>query len=282
MKELFVGAHTSIAGGLHNALTEGKAIGATTIQIFTANQRRWDGKSLVEEEVDAWKKAIDETEIQCVMSHASYLLNLGASNPEILEKSRKLLREELARCRRLGLSFLNFHPGAAVGGTTKECIDKIIASLLMAQGEAIAGPTLLVLETTAGQGSCIGAQFEEIAEIIEGVKGSMPIGVCVDTCHIFAAGYDIRTQQGLDETLKKFDQTIGLNYLKTFHLNDSLGLLGSRKDRHKPLGEGAIGLECFRHLMQDPRTAHVPKYLETPDGPPLWTKEIALLRSFAK
>lgn len=281
MKELFIGAHTSAQGGVHHALLEGKSIGATTIQLFTANQRRWESKPLTKESVDLWERALDETGMKWIMSHASYLLNLGAPNPENLIKSRTLIREEMHRCIQLGVSFLNFHPGASIDGNAAPCIEKIIESLLQLQDLTSKGPTMLVLETTAGQGSCIGATFEELAAIIEGVKDKMPIGVCVDTCHIFAAGYDIRTSESLDATLKQFDKIIGLSYLKAFHLNDSTGKLGSRKDRHKPLGTGEIGIECFKMLMNDPRTKYIPKYLETPDGPPLWIKEIEMLRSFA-
>ncbi|MDR3624727.1 MAG: deoxyribonuclease IV [Chlamydiales bacterium] len=279
-EKLLIGAHTSAAGGAYRALLEGKSIGATTIQFFTANQRRWASKPLDQESIDLWYKTLEETKIRSVMSHASYLLNLGAPNPDNLQKSRHSFKEELMRCISLGVTFLNFHPGASLDESKEACLDKIIESILSVQDLANNGPTTLLLETTAGQGSCVGASFEELAYIIAGVKKYIPIGVCVDTCHIFAAGYDIRTKQSLDNTLKQFDEIIGLSHLKAFHLNDSLGKLGSRKDRHKPLGAGEIGIECFKCLMQDPRTCITPKYLETPDGPPLWKEEIKMLREF--
>lgn len=279
--ERLIGAHTSASGGVHNALLEGQSIGATTIQLFTANQRRWLSPPLTQKSIDLFKKTQEETHISTIMSHASYLINLGAPNEETLQKSRDLFREEFLRCLNLDLSFLNFHPGAAVDSTKEECISKIISSLLMVKDLCQKEKTLLLLEATAGQGSCIGSCFEELKAIIDGVKDEMPIGVCIDTCHIFAAGYDIRSKSSIDSMLEKFDQIIGIDYLKAFHLNDSIGKLGSRKDRHAPLGKGEIGIECFKHLMQNPKTTFIPKYLETPDGPSLWKEEIKLLRKFA-
>lgn len=277
--ELLIGAHTSASGGAHHALLEGKSIGATTIQFFTANQRRWHAKPLSQDAIDLWKATLHETKMQSVMSHASYLINLGTPSAENLEKSRKAFKEELERCLALDVAFLNFHPGAAVASSKESCLDRIIESLLTVQDLANR-KTLLLLETTAGQGSSVGCAFEELAYIIQGVKHALPIGVCVDTCHIFAAGYDLRTKEAFDHTFEQFDSIIGLKYLKAFHLNDSLGALGSRKDRHKPLGTASIGIDCFKYLMQDKRTREIPKYLETPDGPPLWKKEIQMLRDF--
>jgi deoxyribonuclease-4 len=276
-----IGAHTSASGGVHNALIEGKEIGATTIQFFTANQRRWASPELTQKAIDLFKDTLQETQLSHLMSHASYLINLGAPNPETLIKSRALFKEELNRCLNLGITYLNFHPGAAVDSSKEECIQKIITSLLEVEDLATKNQTLLLLEATAGQGSCIGASFEELKAIIDGVKDKMPIGVCIDTCHIFAAGYNIKTTDDIDRTLEKFDQIVGLDYLKAFHLNDSIGKLGSRKDRHAPLGKGEIGIECFKYLMQNPKTTYIPKYLETPDGPDLWREEIKMLREFA-
>lgn len=277
-----LGAHTSIAGGLQNALLEGQAIGATTVQIFTSNQRRWAGTVIAPEKIALWEKTLSETGLKSIMSHGSYLINLGASNPEILQKSQQAFEEEIQRCLDLNLTFLNFHPGAAVGGNVEECLNRITESLLKYE-KLLAGSSLtLLLETTAGQGSCVGANFEELGIIIKAVKDTIPIGVCIDTCHIFAAGYDIRTAEGWDKTLKQFNQLIGLNHLYAFHLNDSMKPFASKRDRHSPLGKGEIGLPCFEFLMNDSRTRHLPKYLETPDGPPLWKQEIALLHEMAK
>lgn len=280
--QLLIGAHTSIAGGPHNALLEGKSIGATTIQMFTANQRQWKAKPLEEEKIELFKKTQEATGLKAIMSHASYLVNLGSANLDLLKKSRETFREEIERCLSLGLTFLNFHPGAAVGDTREACMDRIIESLLLMEELFIDEDTRLLLEATAGQGSSIGSSFEELAYIVESTHKKLPIGVCIDTCHIFAAGYDIRTAEGWQKTLAEFDRTIGLKHLYAFHLNDSESPLGSHKDRHANLGEGMIGIDSFKFLMTSSLTRAIPKYLETPDGPPIWEKEIWMLREFAR
>jgi deoxyribonuclease IV len=280
--ELLIGAHTSAAGGAHNALLEGKKIGATTIQLFTANQKRWEGKPLDQKAIDLWDKALKETGLSHIMSHDSYLINLGAPDSENLRKSRKSFRDEALRCKQLNISFLNFHPGAALHEEPEHCLDLIVESLLSMEDIFDDSPTRLLLEATAGQGSSVGYRFEHLGYIIDKVAKRLPIGVCIDTCHIFAAGYDIRTEAAWNDTLKEFDRVVGLKYLYAFHLNDSVKQLASRVDRHAPLGEGLIGLESFKFLMKDPRTRQIPKYLETPGGPPLWEKEIALLKELAR
>ncbi len=281
-KKILVGAHTSAAGGSYNALHEGKEIGATTIQLFTSNQKQWNPRTITEEEIILWQTTLEETGIQEVMSHDSYLINLGSPDPEILAKSRKAFLAEIQRCHLLNISYLNFHPGAATKASEEECLDKIVESCLSFEEILQGGSTRLLLETTAGQGSCVGYTFEQLNYIIDRVHKKIPIGVCIDTCHIFAAGYDLCTKEAIDETLKKFDEIIGLKPLFAFHLNDSLKGLGSRVDRHANLGEGAIGMFCFEYLMQNPKTKYLPKYLETPDGPTHWKKEIALLKNFAQ
>lgn len=280
--QLLIGAHTSAAGGAQNALYEGQSIGASTIQLFTSNQKRWEGKSVTNELIYAWKEALEKTEISSVMSHDSYLINLGAPDPEILIKSRVAFRQEIERCQALDITYLNFHPGSACKESPELCIQKIIESLLGFEDLIVKGSTKILLEATAGQGSAIGWRFEQLAEIIKAVEHKIPIGVCIDTCHIFAAGYDIRTPQAWDETLKAFDSIVGLKNLYAFHLNDSLKGLGSRIDRHRPLGKGEIGWEAFRFLIKDPRTRTLPMYIETPDGPPLWKEEIATLKQMAE
>lgn len=280
-KKLLIGAHTSIAGGLHNALIQGQSIGATTIQMFTANQRQWKGKALTQDAIDLWHSTLAETGLQKIMSHDSYLINLGAPDEEILVKSRETFKIEVERCLQLKLAFLNFHPGTAKSEDPQKCLDCICESLLELQ-PLLEGTTLrLLLEATAGQGSVVGSKFEELAYIIERVHKKIPIGVCIDTCHIFAAGYDLRTWAACDQTMKEFDRVVGLNHLYAFHMNDSKKGLGTRVDRHEHLGKGEIGIECFKFLMQDPRTRDLPKFLETPLGPSLWQEEIALLRNFA-
>lgn len=280
--ELLIGAHTSTAGGLHNALLEGQKIGATTVQIFTSNQRQWKGRVLTSEMIDTWQRVLKETGLKQIMSHDSYLINLGTSNLEALEKSRQAFMEELQRCQQLEIPYLNFHPGAAVGSSIEDCLDRIVDSLLTLEPQMGKGNTILLLECTAGQGTAVGYRFEHLGYILQGVEGKIPAGVCVDTCHAFAAGYDIRTPDGWENTLAEFDKFVGLKYLRAFHLNDSMRELGSRVDRHAQLGEGKIGWDAFKFLVTDKRTCCLPMYLETPGGDPFWEKEIARLKEFAK
>jgi deoxyribonuclease-4 len=280
-KNILLGAHTSTSGGLHNALLEGKEIGATTIQLFTTNQKQWKGRSLTPEIIESWQRTLQETELCEIMSHDSYLINLGGPNLEFLEKSRKAFYEEVERCCQLNIPYLNFHPGAALDGDLQECLDRIIESLMLVRPLMDRGTTRLLLETTAGQGSTVGHRFEHLSYIIDHLKDQIPIGICMDTCHVFVAGYDIRTAEAWEKTLSEFDRLVGLSFLYAFHLNDSLRELGSRVDRHQPLGEGQIGWECFRFLMRDSRTCHLPKYLETPGRTELWKKEIQQLKELA-
>ncbi|MGE3954715.1 MAG: deoxyribonuclease IV [Parachlamydiales bacterium] len=281
-KELLIGCHCSAAGGVFNALYEGQELGATTIQLFTSNQKQWKGATITPEIVAQWEEALKETGMEKVMSHAGYLINLGSPKADGLAKSRKAFSEEVERCLKLGIPYLNFHPGAALDGGEEACIERIIESLLgvapLLKGEELT----LLLETTAGQGSTVGHKFEHLAEIIAGVEKKAPIGVCIDTCHIFAAGYDIRTPKAWEAMLKEFDKVVGLKNLHAFHVNDSKGGLGSRKDRHANLGEGEIGLAAFKAMMQHPKSRLLPKYLETPPEPNRWPDEIKLLRKFGK
>ena len=281
-KKILIGAHTSASGGSFNALYEGKEIGATTIQLFTSNQKQWHGREISTQELLLWQKAKDETGIEKIMSHDSYLINLGSPDPSILDKSRKAFEAELQRCHLLEISFLNFHPGAATKSSEEACLDTIVESLLSLEKQINQGSTRLLLETTAGQGTCVGYKFEHLQYIIEQTKHTIPIGVCIDTCHIFAAGYDIRTFDAWEETLNQFNKTVGLKNLYAFHINDSMKGLGSRVDRHANIGEGEIGKTCFEYLMTDPKTKDLPKYLETPDGPALWKTEITMLKKFAE
>jgi deoxyribonuclease-4 len=278
--KIWIGAHTSAAGGAHKALYQGQEIGATTIQLFTSNQKQWNGRLITPEAIALWEKALEETGIERIMSHDSYLINLGSSNPELLKKSRQAFREEIERCHALKIPYLNFHPGTAVNSSVEQCLEIIVESLLGMEETVSKGSTQIILETTAGQGNSVGHRFEHLSFIVKEVKSKIPIGVCIDTCHIFAAGYDIRTKPGWEHVLKEFDNLIGLEYLKAFHLNDSLKDLGCRVDRHASLGLGKIGLDSFHFLMTCPTTRPIVKYLETPDGPPSWQKEIALLKEF--
>ncbi len=279
--KLLIGAHTSAQGGAHNALLEGQSIGATTIQLFTSNQKTWKGKEISDEEVVLWKEALAETGIKKVMSHDSYLINLGSPKPDILTKSRKAFIEELERCHRLDIAFLNFHPGSATGSTEEECLDTIIASVRAFEKECANGKTRLLFEATAGQGTNVGYCFEHLGYLVDRLKEYVPIGVCIDTCHIFAAGYDVRTPEAWDETVDEFSKKVGIKHLYAMHINDSMKPFDSRKDRHAALGEGEIGIKGFKAMMQHPKLREIPKYLETPIGPEGWKDEIKLLRKFA-
>lgn len=279
--KLLIGAHTSAAGGVHKALLQGKELGATTIQLFTSNQKRWTGKAIDDEELARWEKALDETGIQKVMSHDSYLINLGSPNPELIDKSINAFKQEIARCQRLKLAYMNFHPGAATTDTEENALSSIVKSLLDCEAEVAEGNVRLLLEATAGQGTSIGHRFEQLGYILERTHKKIPIGVCIDTCHIFAAGYDIRNMAAWEKTLAEFDKHIGLKHLYALHVNDSKHDIGSRKDRHASLGEGKIGIEGFKAMMQHPKLRELPKYLETPDGETKWKGEIEKLREFA-
>lgn len=280
MKQSWIGAHTSAAGGSFNALYEGRAIGASTIQLFTSNQKQWRGRIIGKEEVQLWEKALKETGIEKVMSHDSYLINLGSPNVALLRKSLQAFREEIGRCHLLGIPYLNFHPGAATDGDEAKCIETIVASLLSFESLLHQGHTRLLLETTAGQGTSVGHRFEHLSQIIHHVYNKIPIGICIDTCHLFASGYDIRTPEGWGKTLEEFDEIIGLSHLHALHLNDSQKECGTHVDRHAGLGRGKIGWGSFQFLMTSPKTCFLPKYLETPDGPSGWKEEISELRKF--
>jgi deoxyribonuclease IV len=280
-EELLIGAHFSIAGGVHYALLKAFSIGATTAQLFTSNQRQWKGKSLSAEEVFLWEKARQETNLQCLMSHDSYLINLGSPDCELLAKSRAAFEEEIGRCHQLNIDYLNFHPGAATGACEEECLETIVATLLSLKDLIHRGKTRLLIENTAGQGTSVGYRLDHLQFLIERLHSHIPIGICLDTCHLFAAGYDIRTAHGWEILLEEFDSKIGLSHLYALHVNDSLKPLSSRTDRHASLGKGLIGIDCFRTLMTHPSLHLLPKYLETPEGMPIWEQEIQLLKEFA-
>jgi len=276
-----IGAHTSAAGGVHKALIEGESIGASTIQLFTANQKTWMTKPIPEDEVIRWEEMLEKTGITNVMSHSSYLINLGSPKSEVHVKSLAAFEREIKRCQQLGISYLNFHPGAALDTPKETCLDKIVSSLL-AMEKLMEGSSLrLLLEVTAGQGSVVGATFEELAYILERTAHKLPMGVCIDTCHIFAAGYDISSKEAVEKTLQQFDSIVGKEHLFGLHLNDSLYPLGSRRDRHAHIGEGEIGLSGIEALIQHPMIYSLPKYLETPGGPEQWRLEIPLIQKMA-
>ena len=273
-----VGAHVSAAGGVHHAVDNALAIGANAFALFTRNQRRWESKPLDAAVIAAFKTACAQHGFAArhILPHASYLINLGHPETEGREKSYAAFLDELQRCEQLGLTRLNLHPGSHLRQINEAaCIshiaDSINRALEQTQGVSV------VLENTAGQGSNIGHRFEQLAAIIAQVEDTSRIGVCVDTCHAFAAGYDLSTAADTAAMLHALDETVGLRYLQGMHLNDSKTACGSRIDRHAPLGEGLIGLPCFTALMQDARLDDIPLILETTD-PDRWAEEIRWLR----
>jgi deoxyribonuclease-4 len=277
----FIGAHVSASGGVENAPLNAKAIGANAFALFTKNQRQWHSAPLTTKSIQAFEENCKGGfKPAQILPHDSYLINLGHPETEALEKSRTAFLDEMQRCEQLGLDRLNFHPGSHLGKCSEsECIALIGESINLALSET-KGVTA-VIENTAGQGSNMGHRFEHLAGMIEQVKDKTRVGVCIDTCHAFTAGYDLRTEETFDATFKEFGKVIGFKYLMGMHLNDSKKDLGSRVDRHECLGKGFIGMDCFRFLMADKRFNGIPLILETPD-PAIWADEIKLLRSFEK
>ncbi len=275
----FIGAHVSASGGIQNAPQNAKAIGATAFALFTKNQRQWHSAPLTDEGIAAFNaNCKDMFSPAQILPHDSYLINLGHPEAEGLEKSRMAFLDEMKRCERLGLDRLNFHPGSHLKKCTEDdCIATIAESINIALSKT--KDVIAVIENTAGQGSNMGHRFEQIAGMIEQVDDKMRIGVCIDTCHTFTSGYDLRTEAACKETFDQFEQIVGFTYLKGMHLNDSKKELATRVDRHHSLGEGFIGLDCFRFIMADERFNNMPLILETPD-PSRWPDEIKLLRSF--
>lgn len=279
------GAHVSAAGGVANAVGNALAIGADAFALFTRNQRQWTSPPLAAAEVAAFKAALAAGGIrpEHVLPHDSYLINLGNADPEKRRKSRAAFLDEARRVEQLGLTMLNFHPGSHLKEIGEDaCLQLIAAELkvVLAETEHV----ILVAENTAGQGSNLGYRFAHLARLAELVKDERRFGVCLDTCHTAAAGYELATDEGYDRTMEEFGRIVGFSLLKGMHLNDMKGTTGSRLDRHAPLGEGTLGLDTFRRIMADPRLDGIPLILETPDESKdmtLWKKEIALLRGFA-
>ena len=282
MKTRYIGAHVSASGGVSNAVANALEIGANAFALFTRNQRQWYPKPLEEEEIENFRSAVKEAGIEPkhILPHASYLINLGNPDPTNLKKSRDAFLDEMQRCEQLGLTLLNFHPGSHLKKMSEEdCLAQIAEEINIAL-QKTKGVTA-VLENTAGQGTNLGYRFEHLKQIIDQVEDKSRVGVCIDTAHTLAAGYDIRTEEGYRETMYQIDKIIGLEYLRGIHLNDLLKELASRVDRHASVGEGVMGMTLFEVLMQDERLADIPIILETPN-PDRWAEEIALLRTFAK
>ena len=261
---VLLGAHMSTSGGVHTAVDRATSIGCTALQVFTKNNNQWNAKPLTDEDIQNYKRKIAEASIAPVVSHDSYLINLCGTNPDILKKSRAAFVDELTRCEQLGIELLNFHPGAHLGAGEEEGIKKIIESLNLAHEMTKGFKVLSVVEATAGQGTAVGYKFEHLEKIINGVDDPKRMAVCIDTCHIFAAGYNITTEKAYEKTFKEFDAIVGFDRLAAFHFNDSKKGLGSHVDRHEHIGKGTIGKQGFAFLMNDKRFAEVPKILETP------------------
>jgi deoxyribonuclease-4 len=261
----FLGAHESVSKGLHFAFDRIDHVGGDALQIFTRNQRQWNPKPLSDEEISQFQSAWEQRETMEVTSHASYLVNLASSKPDLKQKSVAAFTEELRRCHLLQLPYVVLHPGSHTGDGVEAGLERFVQALDLAI-EAAQADTMVLVETTAGQGTGLGSTFEELGYIRESSRFPEKIGVCLDTCHIFAAGYDIRTRSGYDKALSSFDEHIGLEHLRFFHLNDSKKDLGSRVDRHEHIGAGCIGVEGFRYFLNDPRFAAHSMTLETPKG----------------
>lgn len=260
-----IGAHTSVEGGLHRAVELASGLKFKTMQIFTKNSNRWTAPLFLDEQITNYKNKLSETNIAPVISHDSYLINLCAYDKELLEKSRSAFLDELDRCEQLGIEYLNFHPGSAKGHQVVDDALKLAAESLNILHEKTAGYRVSsMIELTAGQGTSIGHRFEHVQRIIELTEDKKRISVCIDTAHIFAAGYDLRAPEAYEKTIMEFDEMIGLSRLKCLHMNDSKKELGSRVDRHAHIGEGFIGLEGFSNIMNDKRLEGIPMILETP------------------
>lgn len=278
----YIGAHVSASGGVENAPVNASKIGANAFALFTKNQRQWISAPLSESSIEKFKKNCESLGFSSaqILPHDSYLINLGNPDDEALEKSRASFLDEMQRCEQLGLSMLNFHPGSHLKAiSVDDCLKRIAESINITLSKTKG--VCAVIENTAGQGSNVGNKFEEIRKIIDNVDDKSRVGVCIDTCHTFAAGYDLRDKDSFDLTIKEFDSIIGLNYLKAMHLNDSMKGLASKVDRHNNIGKGEIGATCFELIIKDSRFDNIPLILETPDES-LWAEEIATLRSYVE
>ncbi|HEY9165061.1 MAG TPA: deoxyribonuclease IV [Candidatus Kryptonia bacterium] len=278
-KHILLGAHMSTAGGLYTAFERADAVGCTAIQIFTKNSNQWKDPELSVDDIKKYLDARNKSKVGIVVSHDSYLINLCAADESILARSRYSFTKEIMRCHALGIDYLVFHPGAHTTRERKEGILLVSESLNEAHESTRNFKVMTLIETTAGQGTTVGSSFEEIAEMISHIKDVSRVGVCLDTCHIFASGYDIRTRETYRATMDKFGEIIGFDKLHAIHLNDAKKPLGSRVDRHEHIGKGEIGKTAFGFIMNDKRFSRIPKLLETPKGEDGYTFDIKNIKT---
>jgi deoxyribonuclease-4 len=281
--KILLGAHMSISGGVHIAVERARSIDCTAMQMFVKNNMQWFARPLTRDEVRAFLEHRQRAELLSIFAHANYLINLAATNPLFHANSIRALSKELASANQLELPFLVLHPGAHRGAGEEAALEKIIASINKVFRKIPKVKTKIALETTAGQGSCVGHRFEHLAHIIDNVREPERLCICLDTAHLFAAGYDIGTESGIRKTFREFDRKIGLDRLVAIHLNDSKTGRGSRVDRHEHIGKGKVGLDAFRFIMRDRRLNKIPKVLETPKGKDLRedVKNLQTLRALA-
>lgn len=279
-----LGAHMSIAGGVDTALERGAGIGCHAVQLFTKNNNRWTGKAISPDEAERFRERAKGFRHAFLISHTAYLINLASPGGDVRKKSRDAFRDELERAELLGLAGVVIHPGSHVGEGEEKGIASIVEALDEAHRSTTGFRTLTLLETTAGQGSNLGYRFEQLAAIRDGVRAPERIGVCLDTCHVFAAGYPIQERKGFLKTFREFDEIVGLDRLKAIHVNDSMKPFGSRRDRHEQIGKGEIGEDAFSFLVNDRRFRKIPLILETPKSDDLHedVENLALLRGLRK
>lgn len=278
----YIGAHVSAGGGVENAPINAHLIGATAFALFTKNQRQWEAKPLTPQSIHAFKSACEKFGYQPhqILPHDSYLINLGHPESSALQKSRDAFLDEMQRCEKLGLDRLNFHPGSHLNQISEEqCLTTIAESINWALKQT--SGVIAVIENTAGQGSNMGFSFYQLKKIIDQVEDKSRVGICIDTCHAYSAGYDLKTKAGFEKVFQEFEEVVGFQYLKGMHLNDSKKELGSRVDRHDSLGTGTLGLEVFECIMNDSRFDGIPLILETPNEE-LWAEEIQILKNMRK
>lgn len=281
---LLLGAHMGISGGVHKAIERGESIGCTAIQIFLKNNNRWVSKPYTAEEIASFPRLLAESHIGAVFAHDCYLVNLGSNKDDIFLKSVACMVDDLERCDQIGVPFVVMHPGSHLGEGEDWGLQRVIEGVNEVFARKPSSKAGIAFETTAGQGTNLGSKFEHLAILLAGVKPSARAGVCMDTCHMFSAGYELRDPAGYDATMRHFDEVVGLKHLWAIHLNDSKKPFGSRVDRHEHIGKGSLGLEPFRNLLNDPRMRRVPMTLETPKGDDMAEdlENLAILRGLVR